>query len=615
MPPKGLDVLFALIDSHPTAFVILAALVVYIIANAATRNSRLAKELDDRKNNLDRRAEKILSDEAALQARDDSISQRERTVASAKQISEVEAQRQYYLLKTQDLSAYESSLINREKVLKEKEARHTFILKSTKMADLNRREKAILAAETAITKQANKQSADYIKNLFHRASSSSHFSDSLVFHSLSGVASDDLLDRFHRARVQEIHFSAPLRVSTDMQGSNGEIYHVSLSSCTCTDFTTRKIPCKHMLKLALEIGLLSSIDVKDCVSAYESLHSEREALVKQNEILVTTKNRLTKIKKSMDKTPESVQNFPELARLYADFFALVDQETEDYLRSKPRPSIKGAEDAKQLSREKRLIQKQCKLLEHQLLVYENLFPWLEEFKELSIDDAVLISSFSAKENEDEYDTLRSWLSPIEYQNLPSAEKYQLALDRYNSRNKTNWEIGRDFERYIGYTYESRGLSVCYTGATLRFEDMGRDLIVAMDDGSLLVIQCKRYAHNKVLHEKHVFQLFGSITLLQIQNPHKTVHGLLVCTCALSDIAKECAQKLNIAFREFVPVNAHPQIKCNISRSSGEKIYHLPFDQQYDRVLIEPGKGEFFASTVKEAEAAGFRRAFRHRQEK
>lgn len=53
---------------------------------------------------------------------------------------------------------------------------------------------------------------------------------------------------------------------------------------------------------------------------------------------------------------------------------------------------------------------------------------------------------------------------------------------------------------------------------------------------------------------------------------------------------------------------YPVIKCNIS-SNGEKIYHLPFDQQYDRTLIK-NNGEFYALTVKEAENKGFRRAFR-----
>lgn len=36
------------------------------------------------------------------------------------------------------------------------------------------------------------------------------------------------------------------------------------------------------------------------------------------------------------------------------------------------------------------------------------------------------------------------------------------------------------------------------------------------------------------------------------------------------------------------------------------------DQQYDRTIITKSKGEFYAFTVKEAEDAGFRRAFKHR---
>ena len=53
----------------------------------------------------------------------------------------------------------------------------------------------------------------------------------------------------------------------------------------------------------------------------------------------------------------------------------------------------------------------------------------------------------------------------------------------------------------------------------------------------------------------------------------------------------------------------PRIKCNISRG-GERIYHLPFDQQYDTTVITPNTGELWAQTVAEAETAGFRRAWR-----
>jgi hypothetical protein len=48
----------------------------------------------------------------------------------------------------------------------------------------------------------------------------------------------------------------------------------------------------------------------------------------------------------------------------------------------------------------------------------------------------------------------------------------------------------------------------------------------------------------------------------------------------------------------------------VSRKDGIKIYHLPFDQQYDRTIIEEERNERYVETVKEAEALGFRRAFR-----
>ena len=58
----------------------------------------------------------------------------------------------------------------------------------------------------------------------------------------------------------------------------------------------------------------------------------------------------------------------------------------------------------------------------------------------------------------------------------------------------------------------------------------------------------------------------------------------------------------------IPMGEYPMIKCNIN--NGEKIYHLPFDQQYHRAMIK-NEGEFYAMTVKEATEKGFRRAMRH----
>ena len=72
------------------------------------------------------------------------------------------------------------------------------------------------------------------------------------------------------------------------------------------------------------------------------------------------------------------------------------------------------------------------------------------------------------------------------------------------------------------------------------------------------------------------------------------------------------QQLGIRVEEQFPLTEYPRIKCNVARQTGERIYHLPFDQQYDTTVIEPERGERWAETCAEAEQDGFRRAWRWR---
>lgn len=126
---------------------------------------------------------------------------------------------------------------------------------------------------------------------------------------------------------------------------------------------------------------------------------------------------------------------------------------------------------------------------------------------------------------------------------------------------------------------------------------------------------------KKLNENHINQLFGTTVKYYLeQNPHssfdefintllvlKTIVPIFRTSTKLSDTAKEFAIALGIEVVENDKLNSYPMIKCNISGRDNEKIYHLPFDQQYDKIKIDR-EGEFFATTVKEAEDAGFRRA-------
>ena len=96
---------------------------------------------------------------------------------------------------------------------------------------------------------------------------------------------------------------------------------------------------------------------------------------------------------------------------------------------------------------------------------------------------------------------------------------------------------------------------------------------------------------------------------------KNIIGRFVTSTNLSDIAKNFATALDIEVQEDFPFQKYPCVKCNVSRRKEEKIYHLPFDQQYDRTLIEEERNERYVETVSEAEELGFRRAWRWKGEK
>lgn len=298
---------------------------------------------------------------------------------------------------------------------------------------------------------------------------------------------------------------------------------------------------------------------------------------------------------------------PYFAKQFADCLYLIDLKAASDLESKARPAFTAAEKVREISSQKRALQEQCKLLEYQLFLYESVFPWLSDFKEISADDLASVANIAAAP-ESEYSTLKNWLSPQEYQTLSETDRLQLALDRYSNRQKSNWQVGIEYERYVGYCYEQKGYKVRYFGATEGLEDMGRDLIVSKDK-KLFVIQCKRWASEKTIHEKHIFQLYGTTILQVMEHPECQVSGIFITTTSLSSLAKSCANYLHIAVVEKFPLKPYPLIKCNISKD-GDKIYHLPFDQQYDRVIINPSDGDCYVSTVQEAESKGFRHAWR-----
>lgn len=304
----------------------------------------------------------------------------------------------------------------------------------------------------------------------------------------------------------------------------------------------------------------------------------------------------------------AIKDFPVISVILADIQALQDLKLENSLRYKKRPAVKAADEVKAIRKEKRELAIKYYACKWELAHLKALLPWIEDIEEEPVAPVTEFVNSDFKEN----DVAGYWLTPDEYAQLSTVEKYQRALDRYYKRKKTNKEIGTDYERYIGYLYETKGYKVKYFGIEKGMEDLGRDL-VCINDNEILIVQCKCWSNrkNKVIHEKHINQLYGTTIMYKLRHNHtgKIVKSVFISTVPCTNTAREFAEYLGVTFKQ-IPLEKYPMIKCNINKATKEKIYHLPFDQQYDKCSIKLGSGEFYAMTVKEAEEKGFRRAMK-----
>lgn len=432
-------------------------------------------------------------------------------------------------------------------------------------------------------------------------------------------------------------FNTPLsilsysNISADILSSDSTYNGVTLTECTCEDFRRRHKPCKHMLYLAYSLGLLdlnreqnekeyqySIVKVNNCFAELKQLNDDKK---KEQEKIKKAKQQVTKLAKEQKAAEkikqeylqeidsiieEKCNGYQQLAAIMADLQTLYIEKISAYLLSKPNKAKKAALEIRELRKVYRASLEEKKVLEYKLSYIESMFPNINDIFDSGFAEEQEHFVLETKENTD---PVRFFVSDEDYHALSVTAKNQLALDRYIEGRKSNWQIGRDYEMYIGYHCASLGYHVTYTGIIQKLEDMGRDLIAKKGDKTY-IIQCKRWSKEKTIHEKHIFQLFGTVILYNIDHPKHPALGVFVSTTQLSKKAQKIAEELNIQVL-LVDAGDFPRIKCNINRNTGEKIYHLPFDQQYDSVVIDEFEGECYALTVKEAEEKGFRRAFKH----
>ncbi len=306
---------------------------------------------------------------------------------------------------------------------------------------------------------------------------------------------------------------------------------------------------------------------------------------------------------------ERSSGFPTLINAIEEYEKAKDDALVKYLIEKSHPAKKAAEVVREQTRRRREANFEAKKVRSLIDYYEFIAPFLIELKgdliEARYDDEV----FREYGEEEKHDPVINYLTKEEYRKLSSVERNQLALDRFWKRQKSNRLVGRLYERYIGFLYEEQGYTVEYFGIFKGYEDLGRDLI-CRNKHEDIVIQCKNWSQFKRIYENHIFQFFGTVFQYKDTYPHRQVRPIFYTTTEVSDVARRFAEQLGIELKErFKFDDTYPCIKCNINLSTKEKIYHLPFDQQYDNTkIVNPG--ELYCRTVKEAEDAGFRRALR-----
>ncbi|MDE5869162.1 MAG: hypothetical protein K2H18_02925, partial [Muribaculaceae bacterium] len=358
-------------------------------------------------------------------------------------------------------------------------------------------------------------------------------------------------------------------------------------------------------------------DRDDMIESYRNWYSEQiRAIQKEKEELEWERD-------SIEAFIEDREPFVSCAAYICDRKVRFLDKYEKFLIEKKIPAVRAAERVNVLKKIIKEELEEAKIIEYRLSYLTNKFPELSVLLETD-EELLSLKDRNVREYKTNYDYARDYLSKEEWDRLSVTQRNQLALDRYiNGRNKSAWCIGRDYEMACGYMLTSKGFDVDYHGIKNGVADLGRDIIARrqrhlfdkeFENGEeVFVIQCKYWSPNHPIRENVVMQLFGSFVGYLYENNYsrwaKNVKPVLMMPAqsVLSKEARRFIDILGVMVVRYSNMN-FPRIKCNIN--NGEKIYHLPFDQQYDRAEIK-NKGEFYAFTVEEAERAGFRRAKRH----
>lgn len=174
---------------------------------------------------------------------------------------------------------------------------------------------------------------------------------------------------------------------------------------------------------------------------------------------------------------------------------------------------------------------------------------------------------------------------------------------FSNHHHSKKEVGKMYERYVGYLKEQMGYLVEYHGIHFKHKDSGIDLICRKNK-EILLVQCKRLSQWKEIHEDILNKLRGSLEEFKAKNQEADVTAEVCSTAKFADDALTVANIHNIKTSIIAFDGEYPSLKCNVSHN-GVKHFFPPYHPFYDKITIDSKLGECYCRTAEEAYKLGF----------
>ncbi len=192
----------------------------------------------------------------------------------------------------------------------------------------------------------------------------------------------------------------------------------------------------------------------------------------------------------------------------------------------------------------------------------------------------------------------------------------LSANQSSPMPRTNIEIGRDYERYVGYRYEMEGWQVIYRGILRGKADQGRDLVCHRED-SVHIVQCKCWSSSveidcevvEKLYQttkvyRQVAQPFGQLDLAFGIHARRRISPVLITSTGISQDAHELAAQRGVLIKPSFQLQPYHKVKCVLRTRN----YYLEQDYLYDSIEMRVGDGDRYVASETDARELGFQHA-------